>query len=502
MPERLRHVPHRHAWAKRVDIGDLCRVFATVTLVDILDDLLAPVGLDVDVDVRWAVPFGCQEPFEQQLVAHRVDRGDAERVTHRGIGRGPSALTEDVRFSAEVDDVVDDQEISGKVQIGDDLQFLVDLLVRVGSCLRRSVPVRRTGERELPQMGVLVVSGRDVVGRQLRGDQVQVERALPADRGRSRHCRRVTGEQRRHLGAGPQVGTWTRRQERVGLVQAAPAADGRHCRGNAARSGIGVMRAGGGDHRQPQFLREVGERVVVLVIGGQELCTELDDDIGRAETVHQLTDLGPRGDRAVPGQCAPDPPFAAAGEDQPVILGGLREDVEVVDRPALLAAVQLRAADLGGQPVVALLTSCQHQQVIPDRVGDTHLRLRETERQLGAVERAQGGVRCGLGEPDDAVEAVMVGDGQRVQSQPERLRDQQFRGGGAVEEAEGRVAMQFGVGHPGGQVHRGGGFHRRPLPALRAGVLDRRPIRVGFGPVMAEGTQRSDRASARSGWTT
>jgi hypothetical protein len=47
-------------------------VVAAVALVDVLDDLLAPVALDVDVDVGRAVTLGRQEPLEQQPERHRV----------------------------------------------------------------------------------------------------------------------------------------------------------------------------------------------------------------------------------------------------------------------------------------------------------------------------------------------------------------------------------------------------------------------------------------------
>ena len=108
--------------------------------------------------------------------------------------------------------------------------------------------------------------------------------------------------------------------------------------------------------------------------------------------------------------------------------------VEVVDRPTLLAAVQLGPADLHGQPAVTLLPAGQHQQVFADRVGDPQLRFRQAEGQFGAVQGAQAGVLRRLGEPDHAVEAVVVGERQRVQAERQRLGDQRLRRGRAVQE--------------------------------------------------------------------
>ena len=94
-PQRAGHVPHRTAAAVGDDVGHLSGVVTAVTLVDVLDDLLPQVRFDVDVDVRRPVAGRRQEPLEQQLVGDRVDRGDAECVADRGVGRRSPALAQD-----------------------------------------------------------------------------------------------------------------------------------------------------------------------------------------------------------------------------------------------------------------------------------------------------------------------------------------------------------------------------------------------------------------------
>jgi hypothetical protein len=42
-------------------------------------------------------------PLEQQPVAHRVDRGNAQGVTRGGVGRRAAALTPDPFTAAELD---------------------------------------------------------------------------------------------------------------------------------------------------------------------------------------------------------------------------------------------------------------------------------------------------------------------------------------------------------------------------------------------------------------
>ena len=53
-----------------------------------------------------------------------------------------------------------------------------------------------------------------------------------------------------------------------------------------------------------------------------------------------------------------------------------------------------------------------------------------------------------LGEPDHAVEAVVVGEGEGAEAEPGRLSDQLLGVGGAVEEAEVGVDVQLRVAVP------------------------------------------------------
>src|SRR5205823_949511 len=81
--------------------------------------------------------------FEQQIHAHRIDGGDAERVAHRAVGRRAPALHEDVVAAAELDDVPHDEEVTGQVETADDLQLVLDLPPRPRG--QRPVAVARAG---------------------------------------------------------------------------------------------------------------------------------------------------------------------------------------------------------------------------------------------------------------------------------------------------------------------------------------------------------------------
>ena len=139
--ERLGHVAHRRPGAVGDDVGHLGRVLPPVALVDVLDGLLPPVALDVDVDVGRTVALGRQEPLEQQPERHRVGVGDPEGEAHRRVGRRPPPLAVDVGPAAELDDVPHDQEVPGEAELLDHVQLVVDLGPGPGHLLGR--PGRR-----------------------------------------------------------------------------------------------------------------------------------------------------------------------------------------------------------------------------------------------------------------------------------------------------------------------------------------------------------------------
>ena len=68
---------------------------AAVAVVDVLDHLLAPLVLEIDVDVGRLVARLRDEALEDHGADLGRDRGDAERVADHRIGRRAAALAED-----------------------------------------------------------------------------------------------------------------------------------------------------------------------------------------------------------------------------------------------------------------------------------------------------------------------------------------------------------------------------------------------------------------------
>ena len=107
-----------------------------VLAVDVLDHLFAAIARgEIEVDVGHAIggvggaldPLLGQEALEQQLHPHRIDGGDAERVTEGRVGGRAAPLHEDAPPAGVFDDVPDQQEVAGQPQRADDAQLVLEL---------------------------------------------------------------------------------------------------------------------------------------------------------------------------------------------------------------------------------------------------------------------------------------------------------------------------------------------------------------------------------------
>ena len=103
---------------------DLRHRFGAVLLLDVVDDAIAAVLAEVDVEVRHRHPLGIQEALEQQRVAQRIEIGDAEAVRHQraGAGAAPGADRNAIALGP-IDEVGDDQEVSGVSHLDDGLHL-------------------------------------------------------------------------------------------------------------------------------------------------------------------------------------------------------------------------------------------------------------------------------------------------------------------------------------------------------------------------------------------
>src|SRR6266404_7556116 len=102
-------------------------VFA-VTSINFLDDAF-PTGAagKIEIDIGPAFAALIQEPFENQIVAYRIDRRDPKTITNRAVRRTAAALHHDVVLAAEIHNVPDNQKIAGKPELADKRKFFFEL---------------------------------------------------------------------------------------------------------------------------------------------------------------------------------------------------------------------------------------------------------------------------------------------------------------------------------------------------------------------------------------
>src|SRR5437588_13065008 len=83
-------------------------VFA-VAPINFLDHGFASIAArKIEIDVGPTFSALVQETFEDQIVADRIDRRDAEAITNRTVRRAAAALNHDVVLATEIDDVPND----------------------------------------------------------------------------------------------------------------------------------------------------------------------------------------------------------------------------------------------------------------------------------------------------------------------------------------------------------------------------------------------------------
>ena len=116
------------------------RPLAAVAGVDVLHDELAPLVLEIHVDVGGLVALLGDEAGEEQVVEGWVHRGDAQAIADRRIGRRAAALAENPLIARPADDVVDGQEIVRIAQHFDEGELLADQRLHLGRQAVRIAP--------------------------------------------------------------------------------------------------------------------------------------------------------------------------------------------------------------------------------------------------------------------------------------------------------------------------------------------------------------------------
>ena len=79
-------VAQHAARLQRAEGDDLCDLVATILLLYVANNLVAPVLAEVDVEIRHRNPLGIEKALEQKAKADRIEIGDGQRVGDQRAG--------------------------------------------------------------------------------------------------------------------------------------------------------------------------------------------------------------------------------------------------------------------------------------------------------------------------------------------------------------------------------------------------------------------------------
>src|SRR5690606_32373119 len=113
---------------------DLAHAVLAVATRDVVDDLVAAIHAEVDVEVGQGHALGIEKALEQQAVLDRVEVGDAERPGHQGAGAGTApGADRNVVVARPADEVGDNEKVAGKAHADYDVQLAVEPLLVVAA---------------------------------------------------------------------------------------------------------------------------------------------------------------------------------------------------------------------------------------------------------------------------------------------------------------------------------------------------------------------------------
>ncbi len=198
-----------------------CVLFA-VLLVDVLDYLLPPRGVDVDVYIGDRRGF-VEEPADKKGVPDRIDRGDAEEIGDKRACRGTPALRQDPLPPGELHNVPDNEKIAAEPFLFNECK----LLFKPSLYLVRWIAVfsRRPLFTKAPEISSRADACRKVEVRKTVRRKIELELAGFGNGKRAADRLGRKSGKKQHLPAILQVILRIGMPERRGIVEARPAPD-------------------------------------------------------------------------------------------------------------------------------------------------------------------------------------------------------------------------------------------------------------------------------------
>ena len=290
--EHPRRVAHGGPGLDGGEGDDLGHVVRAVALGGVLDHVAAVALVEVHVDVGHLDAARVEEALEEQVVADRVEVDDLEAVGDAAAGgRAAARADPDALGAGEADQVPHHEEVGREPHVGDDVELVVEALHDLG---RDGHPVAllRPLDAEVAEVGGgpdLVGVAGELVGHgelgQARLAEVDLDVGPLGDQQRVVARLGQLGEEVPHLGGRLQVVLLALELEPLGVVDEGA---GLHAQQGVVGDvvlAVGVVAVVGGEQRGADAVGDLDQGGVGLVLLGQAVVLDLDEEVALAEDV-------------------------------------------------------------------------------------------------------------------------------------------------------------------------------------------------------------------------
>src|SRR5437868_7644928 len=135
------HLSRSRALTISNDVRRHCGAELAISLIHVLNHLLSLVSArKIQVNIRPFAAFFREKTLKEQFHPDRIDCRNSKGVANRAVCSRPTSLHQDFLFAAKSNDVPDDQEVPGKMQLFDQRQFA--LYLALGAFKQIIVPFR------------------------------------------------------------------------------------------------------------------------------------------------------------------------------------------------------------------------------------------------------------------------------------------------------------------------------------------------------------------------
>src|SRR5215467_1107406 len=109
------------------------RAMAAVALVNILNNLFAPLVFEIDIDIGRLTAIFRNEAGEQEIALVRIDGSNPEAKANRAIGRRTASLAQNFLLlgAREGNDIVHGEEVARIIEFADQREFVFEALADI-----------------------------------------------------------------------------------------------------------------------------------------------------------------------------------------------------------------------------------------------------------------------------------------------------------------------------------------------------------------------------------